>query len=149
MALTYCKQKQTYLRQIKHNLRKQHLHRKWFEVVKLWLNRFDGYILDYTGKLTDEFLIYESMLKVTGYNDISNDSDLMSRLANEFEGLHWTSVCYGSSLTPIFWSSIQEPYYGFKGRHIDYDLDQLVLVEKQATIEDTISWLSQMLQNHE
>ena len=149
MALTYYKQKQSYLRQIKSNLNRKYLHKKWFEVIEFWLKRFDGYILDYTGVRTDEFHLYESMLRITGYDDLSDDSDLMYRLSNEFEGLHWTSICYRNSLDPIYWSSICEPYYGFKGRLILYDIDHLILDEKQSSIEETIIWLSQMLRDHE
>ena len=149
MALTYYKQKQSYLRQIKTNLNRKYLHKKWFEVIEFWLKRFDGFILDYTGVRTDEFILYQSLLRITGYDDLSDDSDLMYRLSNEFEGLHWTSICYRNSLEPTFWSSICEPYYGFKGRLISYDIDHLVLEEKQSSIEETIIWLSQMLRDHE
>lgn len=147
MALTYYKQKQSYLRQIKTNLNRKYLHKKWFEVIEFWLKRFDGYILDYTGVRTDEFLLYESMLRITGYDDLSDDSDLMYRLSAEFEGLHWTSICYRTSLDPIYWSSICEPYYGFKGRLISYDLDHLVLEEKQSTEDEVVSWLLNQLKD--
>lgn len=149
LTLSYYNQKQILLEEIKSNLNRSYLHKNWFDVLKLWLIRFDGFIYDYTGNPADELIIYESMEQITKYQDLCDDSVLMHRVVNEFEGLHWTSACYRANRSPEFWSSIQEPYYAFKARFINHTLDHLVLVDKHATIEESITWISQMLECNE
>ena len=135
------------LLQIEHNLNRDFLNNKWFEILFRWLRRFDGYVYDYIGDTTYESLLVESLLKITSYPELNTDLALAKRLASEFEGLHWTAICYLPSNNNEWWACINESYNDYKDRLHGFELDHLILHEKRTTEDEVVSWLMNQLEN--
>lgn len=143
--LTYANERKMLIDKLKLNLAKAQLHSNWFAVIDFWFKRFDGYVIDYTANRRDEFLLLESLVAITTGDNHLSDKQLAKHLSSSYEGLYWHASCYSNDNQLIEWSSIEEPYCSFKGKHEKLILDQLVLSDPHAKADDVQKWLLNQL----